>query len=59
MNLFPSLQQILLVVNDNFFCPSHYLLLHIPHLPDFNWIKIDLRFTVSLKDMDMSRLVIV
>jgi hypothetical protein len=59
MDLFPSLQQILLVVGHYSFRLSRNLSLHIPDLLHLNRIEIDLRFTISLKSMDMRLFVIV
>jgi hypothetical protein len=59
MDLFPSLQQIDPVLGDDAPGLSRNLSLHIPDLPQLNRIEIDLRFTLSLKGMNMSRLVIV
>ena len=59
MDLFPPLQQILPVLEDNAFGLSGNLSLHIPDLLHFNRIEIDLRFTVSLKDMNMGRPMII
>jgi hypothetical protein len=59
MDLFPSLQQILTVFRDDGLGLSRNLSLHIPDLLQLNRIEIDLCLTVSLKGMDMSRLVIV
>ena len=59
MDIFPSLQQKLPVLGDDALGFSGNLALHIPDLLQFNRIEIDLCFTVSLKDMDVSRLVII
>jgi len=48
-----------LVLGDNSFGLSRSLSLHTPDLLHLNRIEIDLRFTVSLKGMDMCRLVII
>jgi hypothetical protein len=59
MDLFPSLQQVVTVRKDDAFGLLRNRSLHIPDLLQLNRIEIDLCLTVSLKGMDMSRLVIV
>jgi hypothetical protein len=59
MDLIPFPQQISLILQNDSFGFSRNLSLHVPHFLNLNWIESDLRFTAALKDMDMSRLVIV
>ena len=55
MDLFPSLQQILLILADNASGLSRTLSLHIPDLFHLNRIEIDFSFTISLKGMNIEQ----